>query len=83
MTRLSQARHLAGYLEGDLQGLGIDGAVSIAPWKQPDFWKRQSPIGPQDVQKPRRQHDVAVLAALALLDPNDPARTNGMAIYYP
>jgi hypothetical protein len=43
------------------------------PWKQPDFWTRQSPISPRDIQKPRRRHGVAVLAALAGLDPNDPA----------
>ena len=70
VTRV-HACHLAGYLAGDLQGLGIDGALSIAPWKQPDFWMRQSPISPQDIQKPRRQHDVAVLAALAVLYSDD------------
>jgi Putative transposase len=38
--------------------------------KQPSLRPSEPPIGAQNPQKLRRQHDVAVLAALALLDPD-------------
>ena len=33
----------------------------------------RSPVIAQDSQQPGREHDVAILTALALLDANDPA----------
>jgi hypothetical protein len=35
------------------------------------LWTCQTPIGPQNGEQLRRQHDGAVLAALAVLDPDN------------
>ena len=42
--------------------------IRIAAREQPMDGPRQPPVGAQDAEQLRRQHDVAVLAALALLD---------------
>src|SRR6202163_658695 len=54
--------------------------AALGAWKQPAFlqwrsgimtrWARLPPL-PQQIERLGRQHDIAVLAALALLDPND------------
>ena len=47
---------------------GWIGWLGIAAGKQPVLGPGQAPVGAQDAQQLRREHDVAVLAALALLD---------------
>ena len=58
-------------------GCGMAGAVELAcrervapvpPGKQPALWPRRLPPGAQQFEQMRREHHVAVLAALALLD---------------
>ena len=48
----------------------LTGRSPVAAGKEPVRRPGQPPVGPQDRQQLRRQHDVAVLAALALLDPD-------------
>src|SRR5450755_4510709 len=43
--------------------------------KQPALWPRQLPPGPQQIEQMRRQHDIAILAAFTLLDPDHHALT--------
>src|SRR5882672_8977540 len=43
----------------------------IAAREQPTLRPRRLPPGPQQVEQARREHDVTVLAAFALLDAND------------
>ena len=62
----------AGLLRCDtarrLQGGGADRPVPVTPGEQSMHRLGQAPISPQDRQRRRRQHDVAVLATLALRD---------------
>src|SRR5882724_12461977 len=44
---------------------------AIAPWKQPALRSRGLPPGTQQFEQMRRQHHVAVLATLALLDADE------------
>ena len=53
---------------GRMQRRRLDRAGRVAPRKQPLLWTRQPPVGAQDRQELRRQHHVALLAALAVLD---------------
>ena len=53
-----------------LQGGGADRPIPITARKQPMYRLGQAPIGTQDRQQRWRQHDVAVLAALAVFDPD-------------
>jgi hypothetical protein len=66
---------------GFLQRGDADWLARLSAGKQPSGRPRQAPIGAQDLQQLRRQHDVTVLAALAVLDPDQhPAtvdRANG------
>src|SRR3954462_12226589 len=55
-----------------------DRPARAPPGKPPTARPSQPPIGAQDLQQLWRQHDIAVLAALALLDPDQhPAAVNG------
>jgi len=54
-----------------MQDLNVDGLGLITAGKQPVQRPRQPPVGAQDGQQLGRQHDVAILAALAMLDPYD------------
>src|SRR6266850_669372 len=60
-------------------GCGMAGAIELArrqrvqpvlSRKQPALWPRQLPPGPQQTEQMRGQHDIAILAAFALLDPD-------------
>ena len=53
--------------------LHVDRAIRLASGKQPALRLRQPPVDPQDAQQLRRQHHGAVLAALAVLDPDHAA----------
>src|SRR5665647_3472826 len=63
---------------------GMAGAVELAcgqrvqpvlSRKQPALWPRQLPPGPQQIEQMRGQHNIAILAAFALLDPDHHALT--------
>ena len=43
----------------------------IAAWKEPELWAGELPIAAQNPQQLRREHDVTVLAAFALLNSDD------------
>ena len=43
--------------------------------KRPALWPRQLPPGSQQIEQMRGQHDIAILAAFALLDPDHHALT--------
>lgn len=58
---------------GRIQHPHVDGATGVASGKQPPLRLCQLPVDPKDAQKLRRQHHVAVLAALAVLDADHPA----------
>src|SRR5271166_3140421 len=66
----SPARRPAGVLQG--------ASAHMSAWllarEQPEAWPRSPPIGAKDLQEPRRQHGVAVLAAFARLDVNQHPR---------
>ena len=53
---------------GRVQRRRLDRTGRVAPRKQPVLGTRQPPVGAQDRQELRRQHHVALLAALAVLD---------------
>ena len=55
---------------GLLQCGDADRRARLPAGKQPLARPRQPPVGAQDLQQLWRQHDIAVLAALALLDPD-------------
>ena len=55
---------------GRLQRGGADRPALVPPREQPVRRLGQTPVGPQDGQQLWREHDVAVLAALAVLDPD-------------
>jgi hypothetical protein len=49
---------------GGVQNRRIDGMIVIPPGKQEGRRSRQPPIGAQDAEQLRRQHHIAVFAAL-------------------
>lgn len=53
-----------------MQGLRIDRPAPVAAREQPVARPHQAPVAAQDGQQLRRQHGIAVLGALALLDPD-------------
>src|SRR5450755_4498740 len=62
-----------------LIGGGMAGAIELArrhrvhpvlSREQPALWPRQLPPGPHQIEQMRGQHDIAILAAFALLDPD-------------
>ena len=53
-----------------MQHVGHERTLVVAAGKQPSLWPSEPPIRPQNPQELRRKHDVTVLAALALLDPD-------------
>jgi len=55
---------------GGVQDGRFERPLLIAAGKKPMLRPGEPPIGAQDLQELRREHDVAVLAALALLDPD-------------
>src|SRR5215216_3897951 len=63
-------------------GCGVTGTIElarrhrlhrVASWKQPALRSCRLPPGAQQSEQMRRQHDVAVFTAFALLDANDHA----------
>jgi hypothetical protein len=74
---LGQAGRGTSGSAGRVQHLDIERLTLVPAGKQPMLRTRQTPIGPQNAEPLGRQHDRAVLAALALLDPdNHPATVN-------
>ena len=68
---LGQARCGTGRAAGGVQHLDVDGLGLVPTGEEPMLGAGQTPVGPQDPEPLRRQHDVAVLAALAVLHPDD------------
>lgn len=66
----AQAGRRAGRTAGGVQYGGIERPVLVTAGKQPALRPGQPPIAAQNPQELRREHDVTVLAALALLDPD-------------
>ena len=66
-------------IAADPKHLGAEtGMIAVLhTWGQPAARPSQAPVGAQDAQQLRREHDVAVLATLAPLDPDQhPAAVN-------
>ena len=59
---LGQAGRGAGRTAGGVQHLDIDRLRFVAAGKQPMLRPRQTPVGAQDAEQLRRQHDIAVIA---------------------
>src|SRR5258707_635278 len=68
---LVDVRHLGGGVTGAIELARGHRLGRIAAWKQPALRPRRPPPGAQQVEQVRRQHDVTVLAALALLHADD------------
>ena len=51
----------------------VMGWSGIAPGKRKSPWPDSLPVGAEDLQQPRGEHDVAILPALALADADDHA----------
>ena len=66
----AQVGRRAGRTAGGVQYGGIERPVLVTAGKQPALRPSQPPIAAQNPQQLRREHDVTVLAALALLDPD-------------
>jgi hypothetical protein len=58
----------AGGTAGHMQTFRVQRTRRVTAGEQPMGWPRQPPVAPQDAEQLRRQHDIAVFAALALLD---------------
>src|SRR3954462_14538737 len=56
---------------GPVDGERGDRSVRALTRKQPRAWAGTLPIIPEQLEQSRRQHDIAVFAALTLLDPDD------------
>ena len=56
-----------------MQDVGFDGLVLVAPGKEKALGPRQTPVAARNCKQLLREHDVAVLAALAAFDPDDHA----------
>jgi hypothetical protein len=63
--------HLRRRMAGAIELARGDRLHAIAAWKQPALRPRRPPPGAQQFEQARREHDVAILAALALLDADD------------
>src|ERR1700733_3477050 len=66
--RLAQLCLTRRLTTGLLQRRGTHRLLWIVTGEQPSRRPRQSPVGAQDLQQLRRQHDVAIFATLALRD---------------
>src|ERR1700732_4555611 len=53
---------------GRLKSAAADTGPGLPAGKQPQAWPRPLPISPKDLQKTRRQHRIAIFAALGALD---------------
>ena len=65
---LADARRGAGRPAGRVQHRRLDRPACFPPREQPVCRAGKPPIGPQDAEQLRGEHDVALLAALAVLD---------------
>jgi hypothetical protein len=70
---LVDPRHLGGSVTGAIELARGHRLCRIAAREQPTLRPRHLPPGPQQVEQARREHDVTVLAAFALLDADDHA----------
>jgi hypothetical protein len=66
-----ETRQTKGFLAGRLYGVLRDRLIVTNAWKQPLFRTNGSPVAAQDLQQLGREHHVPILAAFALLDPNN------------
>ena len=72
--RLGQAGPAQGFPAGVVDGVAAEVAAPNAAREQPAArGPGAPPVVAEDLQQPRREHDVAVLAALALVDADDHA----------
>ena len=71
--RPGDARPLARLAAGGLHGEPRNRLAGPVAREQPGLRMRLFPVVPQDVQQPRREHDVTVLLAFAGLHPDDHA----------
>src|SRR5580700_6319409 len=72
-NRLADAAQQPHCPAGVFDGGWIDRLAGSSAGKQPLSWTGAVPIVPQYIEELGRQHDVAVLAAFALFDPDDHA----------
>src|ERR1700720_2246168 len=70
---LADLRHLSGGVTGAIELARGHRLGRIAARKQPALRPHRLPPDPQQIEQARREHDVTVLAALALLDADDHA----------
>jgi hypothetical protein len=73
MDVLAQARGGEGALADQLDGAESDRPVGPASGEEVGRGPFGRPVGPEHVQQARGEHDVAVLASLALADADDHA----------
>jgi hypothetical protein len=66
----AQAGRRAGRTASGVQYGGSERPVVVTAGKQPTLRPGEPPVAAQNPQQLRREHDVTVLAALALLDPD-------------
>ena len=66
----AQAGHRAGRTAGGMQYGGVERPVLVTAGEQPALRPSQPPIAAENPQQLWGEHDVTVLAALALLDPD-------------
>src|SRR5258705_2223849 len=69
-TRLSISALWAAAWQARLSWRVVSGFSRFCPGNSQALWPRQLPPGPQQTEQMRGQHDIAILAAFALLDPD-------------
>ena len=88
LTALPDARSVGRLMEQAVELARRQMAVPVAPWEQPALLRRHAlhrngrphlPPLPQQREHLRRQHDVAILAPLPLLDADDHLRAVDVA----
>jgi hypothetical protein len=67
---LAQTGRDASRTASGVQNGRLERSLAIATGKQPARRSSESPIGPKDLQKLRREHHVTIPAALTLFDPD-------------
>src|SRR5438128_1712128 len=77
--RLGNAANAMRLPTGILDGAPRDGFAQNISWEQPMLWLFGPPPDAQNVQQPRRQHDVTIFLPLSLLDADDHSLTINVA----
>ena len=68
VTRLSSSAAAQAERQAACSAAGCSGCSAVAAGEQPVGRPCQPPVAAQDAKQLRRQHDIAVLASLAVLD---------------